>query len=267
MNDLTGKVALISGGARGIGGQTARRMAEAGAAVVIGDLLDDQGRALASEIQAAGGQASYLTLDVTSEESWQAAIDHAVSQHGKLDVLVNNAGIFVGKSIEEIALEEWHRLVAVNLTGVFLGTRLAAPALREAGAHSPKGSSIINLSSIAGLVGSMLDPLYSMTKGGVTTFTKSTALYFGRRGDPIRVNSVHPGVIETDMGEQTFRARADQTRSNDLDAARAVGAAGHALGRLGTADEVAMGIVFLASDDASFMTGSSLVVDGGLTAA
>jgi NAD(P)-dependent dehydrogenase (short-subunit alcohol dehydrogenase family) len=267
MNDLTGKVVLISGGARGIGAQAARRMSEAGAAVVIGDVLDDQGRTVASEIEAAGGRASYLGLDVSAEESWQAAIDHTVSTYGKLDVLVNNAGIFVGKSIEDVELEAWHRLVAVNLTGVFLGTRIAAPALREAGANSPKGSAIINLSSIAGLVGSMLDPLYSMTKGGVTTFTKSTALYFGRRGDPIRVNAVHPGVIETDMGEQTFQARAEQTRSNDIDAARAAGAASHALGRLGTADEVAQGIVFLASDDASFMTGSSLVVDGGLTAA
>lgn len=267
MNDLTGKVALISGAARGIGAQAARRMAEAGAAVVIGDVRDALGAATAAEITKAGGRCDFVHLDVSTEESWQAAVDHAVATYGKLDILVNNAGVFFGKSIEEVDLEDWERLVAVNLTGVFLGTRIAAPALREAGAKSPNGSVIINLSSIAGLVGSQLDPLYSMTKGGVTTFTKSTALYFGRRGDPIRVNSVHPGVIDTEMGAQTFQARADQTRSNDIDAARAVGAASHALGRLGTADEVAKAMVFLASDDASFMTGSGLVVDGGLTAA
>ena len=267
MNDLTGKVALISGAARGIGGQAARRMAEAGASVVIGDVRDELGAATAAEIAKAGGRCSFVHLDVSTEDSWQAAIDHAVSTYGKLDILVNNAGVFFGKSIEEIEFEEWERLVSVNLTGVFLGTRLAAPALRESGAKSSKGSVIVNLSSIAGLVGSQLDPLYSMTKGGVTTFTKSTALYFGRRGDPIRVNSVHPGVIDTDMGAQTFQALANQTRSNDFEAAKAVGAASHALGRLGTADEIALGVVFLASDDASFMTGSSLVIDGGLTAA
>ena len=161
----------------------------------------------------------------------------------------------------------WHKLVAVNLTGVFLGTKLAAPALRASGAKSAHGSAIVNLASIAGLVGSPLDPLYSMTKGGVTLFTKSTALAFGRKGDRIRVNAVHPGVIETDMGEQTFVRRMAVIKSNDVEVAREASRQMHPIGRLGRPDDIASAIVFLASDDAKFMTGSSLVVDGGLTAA
>jgi len=266
MNSLAGKVALISGGARGIGAETARCMAAAGASVMIGDVLDAAGQATAAAIAAGGGRAAYVPLDVTREEPWQAAVDATLRQFGKLDILVNNAGIFLGRSFMDASLDEWQRLVAVNLTGVFLGTRVCAPALAESGKASPQGSAIVNLASIAGLVGSQLDPLYSMTKGGVTLFTKSTALAFGRRGWRIRVNSIHPGVIETDMGAQTFSARAAQTGSDDLAAARAVALQQHPIGRRGTADDIARGIVFLASDDAGFMTGSGMVVDGGLTA-
>jgi NAD(P)-dependent dehydrogenase (short-subunit alcohol dehydrogenase family) len=153
------------------------------------------------------------------------------------------------------------------MTGVFLGTRVAAPALREAGKTSEHGSAIVNLASIAGLVGSQLDPLYSMTKGGVTLFTKSTALEFGRKGYRIRANSIHPGVIQTDMGEQTFVARAARTGSNDTAPARQTVINSIPWGRLGVATDIAKGIVFLASDDAGYMNGSALVVDGGVTAA
>jgi len=269
MNRLDGKVALLSGAARGIGGQTARRMAEAGAKVVIGDVLEEQGRALADEIAAAGGDARFVRLDVTSESDWDAAVKAATDAHGKLDVLLNNAGLFLGRDMEQVSLEEWNKLVSVNLTGVFLGTKHCAPALRESAKDSeasPHGSAIVNLASIAGLVGSQLDQLYSMTKGGVTTFTKATALSFGRQGDRIRVNSIHPGVIETDMGAQTYAARANQLGSNDVEAARDQALRLHPIGRLGIADDIALGIVFLASDDAGFMTGSGLVVDGGYTA-
>ena len=200
MNRLDGKVAFLSGAARGIGGATARLMAQAGAKVAIGDLLEERGRQTAKEIEVAGGQALYVPLDVTSESSWAGAIDAAVKKFGKLDVLVNNAGIFNGKGVEEASLDEWNKLVAVNLTGVVLGTRAALPHLKESGPKSPHGAAIVNLASIAGLVGSQLDPLYSLTKGGVTLFTKSTALEFGRKGYGIRVNSIHPGLIETDMG-------------------------------------------------------------------
>jgi 3(or 17)beta-hydroxysteroid dehydrogenase len=255
MNRLDGKVAFLSGAARGIGGETARLMSKAGARVAIGDVLDEPGRKLAREIDG-----FYVHLDVTDEASWAAALDATVKKYGKLDVLVNNAGIFNGKGVEDATLDEWHKLVAVNLTGVVLGTRAALPYLKKT-----KGN-IVNTASIAGLVGSQLDPLYSLTKGGVTTFTKSTALEFGRKGYGVRVNSIHPGVIDTDMGQQTFTMRARQLGSNDTEATKKVSTSMHPIGRLGVANDIAKGILFLASDDASFMTGAGLVVDGGYTA-
>ena len=261
MNKLDGKVAFLSGAARGIGAATAKLMAAAGARVAIGDVLDEQGRKTAKEIDAL-----YVHLDVTSEASWAEAMDATIKKYGKLDVLVNNAGIFIGKGVEDASLEEWHKLVAVNLTGVLLGTRAALPHLKASGATSAQGAAIVNLASIAGLVGSQLDPLYSLTKGGVTLFTKSTALEFGRKGYKIRVNSIHPGLIETDMGQQTFAMRARQQGTNDTEKARQATLALHPIGRLGVADDIAKGIVFLASDDAGFMTGAGLVVDGGWTA-
>jgi 3(or 17)beta-hydroxysteroid dehydrogenase len=267
MNRVDGKVALISGAARGIGGETAQLMAEGGAKVVIGDVLDERGRQTVAAINAGGGEAAYVHLDVTKQEDWAAAVNLATSKFGKLDVLVNNAGVFVGKGIEEISLAEWEKLVAVNMTGVFLGTRLAVPALREAAKSSEHGSAIVNLASIAGIVGSTLDPLYSMTKGGVTLFTKSAALEFGRKGYRIRVNSIHPGVIQTDMGEQTFVSRAQRAGTNDTSAARQVVTESVPWGRLGVPKDIAKGIVFLASDDAGYMNGAGLVVDGGVTAA
>jgi NAD(P)-dependent dehydrogenase (short-subunit alcohol dehydrogenase family) len=266
MNRLDGKVALISGAARGIGGETAKLMAQAGAKLVVGDVLDDRGHQSVAAITAAGAQAAYVHLDVTREPDWTAAIDLAVSRFGRLDILVNNAGVFIGKGIEEISLDEWNKLIAVNMTGVFLGTRLAAPALREAAKSSAHGSAIVNLASVAGIVGSQLDPLYSMTKGGVTLFTKSAALEFARKGYRIRVNSIHPGVIQTDMGEQTFAARAQRTGSNDTAQIRQTVADTVPWGRLGVPMDIAKGIVFLASDDAGYMNGAGLVVDGGVTA-
>jgi NAD(P)-dependent dehydrogenase (short-subunit alcohol dehydrogenase family) len=261
MNRLDGKVALISGAARGIGGETAKLMAQAGAKVVIGDVLDEPGRQTASAIDA-----EYIHLDVTKEDQWASAVDLAVNRFGKLDILVNNAGVFIGKGIEEISLAEWDRLVAVNMTGVFLGTRMAVPALREAAKSSEHGSAIVNLASIAGIVGSQLDPLYSMTKGGVTLFTKSAALEFGRKNYRIRGNSIHPGVIQTDMGAQTFVARAQRSGTNDTAAIQQSVTDTVPWGRLGVPMDIAKGIVFLASDDAGYMNGAGLVVDGGVTA-
>ncbi|MBM3549647.1 MAG: glucose 1-dehydrogenase [Alphaproteobacteria bacterium] len=266
MNRLDGKVALISGGARGIGAEAARRMVRAGANVVLGDVLDEAGQKVVREIESTGGRAIYAHLDVTRESDWNQAVSLAVSRFGGLDILVNNAGVFLGKTSEESTLAEWDWLCGVNLTGVFLGTKLALPALKERAKESPHGGSVVNVSSTAGLVGSPLAPLYSMTKGGVTMFSKSTALEFARKGYRIRVNSIHPGVIETDMGEETFRTRARYAGTNDMDTARQAGLATHPIGRFGTPGDIAGGIVFLASDDAAFMTGSSLVVDGGVTA-
>src|SRR5437764_6942978 len=217
MNRVDGKVAMISGAARGIGGETARLMVEAGAKVGIGDGLDERGGDTARGL---GEAALYVHLDVTSEADWQAAIDAVLGRWGRLDILVNNAGLFLGKDSEAATLEEWHRLSAVNLTGVFLGTKLCLPALREAAQTSPCGSAIVNLASTAGLVGSTQDPLYSMTKGGVTLFTKSAALEFARKGYKIRVNSMHPGTIDTDMGDQVLVTRARNLGTNDIEPAR-----------------------------------------------
>jgi NAD(P)-dependent dehydrogenase (short-subunit alcohol dehydrogenase family) len=169
-------------------------------------------------------------------------------------------------SLEEATLADWHRLCGVNLTGVFLGTKLSVPALRESGQRSGHGSAIVNLASVAGLVGSSNDPLYSMTKGGVTLFTKSAALEFARKGYRIRVNSIHPGTIDTDMGDQVLAIRARNLGTNDLEPAREQTLKRIPIGRMGTVTDIAKGIVFLASDDAGFMTGAGLVVDGGTTA-
>jgi 3(or 17)beta-hydroxysteroid dehydrogenase len=266
MNRLDGKVALITGAARGIGGETARLMVEAGAKVGVADVLDERGRATARALESAGGEALYLHLDVTSEVDWNAAIAAILGRFGKLDILVNNAGLFLGKDIETASLDEWQRLSAVNLTGVFLGTKSALPALRDAARTSPHGSAIVNLASTAGLVGSTQDPLYSMTKGGVTLFTKSAALEFARKSYRIRVNSIHPGTIDTDMGDQVLATRARNLGTNDIAAARAQVIDRLPIGRMGTVTDIAKGILFLASDDAAFMTGSGLVIDGGITA-
>jgi 3(or 17)beta-hydroxysteroid dehydrogenase len=266
MNRLDGKIALISGAARGIGAETARLMAEAGAKVVVGDVLDERGRETARAIENAGAEAIYTRLDVTREEDWAAAITAVTDRFGGLDILVNNAGVFLGMSIEEATLADWHRLCGVNLTGVLLGTKLALPALRDSARKSPHGSAIVNLSSVAGLVGSTGDPLYSMTKGGVALFTKSAALEFARKGYRIRVNSMHPGTTETDMGDQVLTMRARNLGTNDLEPARQQALTRIPIGRMGTVTDIAKGIVFLASDDAAFMTGAGLVVDGGTTA-
>ena len=266
MNRLDGKVALISGAARGIGAATAARMCEAGAKVVIGDVLEEAARDTVRAINDNGGECSFVPLDVTEPNSWKSAVAATVERYGELSVLVNNAGLFVGRDIETSSLDDFKRLCDVNLTGVYLGTKLALDALRSAAQDKPEGSVIVNLASVAGLVGSTLDPLYSMTKGGVTLFTKSAALEFSRKGYRIRVNSVHPGVIDTDMGAQTFAARANMGGSNDVQDARDTAISMHPLGRLGRADDIAKGIVFLASDDSGFMTGAGLVLDGGLTA-
>ncbi len=266
MNRLDGKVALISGAARGIGAETARLMIEAGAKVAIGDVLDERGRDTARALEGASGEAMYIHLDVTREEDWSAAISTVTGRFGALDILVNNAGVFLGVGLEEATLADWNRLCGVNLTGVFLGTKLALPALRDSARHSPHGSAIVNLSSVAGLVGSSNDPLYSMTKGGVALFTKSAALEFARKGYRIRVNSMHPGTIESDMGDQVLAVRARNLGTNDLEPARQQALMRIPVGRMGTVTDIAKGIVFLASDDAAFMTGAGLVVDGGTTA-
>jgi NAD(P)-dependent dehydrogenase (short-subunit alcohol dehydrogenase family) len=250
MGRLDGKVALISGGARGQGAVEAKLFAREGAKVVFGDILDEEGRKVEAEIRAQGGEATYVHLDVTRAEDWQRAVQTAEARYGKLDVLVNNAGIVIRGSIEETREEDWDRLMAVNLKGVFLGTKYALPAMRRAG-----GGSIINISSGAGIAPAPgTSAAYAASKGGVRLFTKATAVQHAR--EKIRCNSVHPGPIDTPMlrGPQ-----ADEARLAELTARVP-------LGRLGTAEEVAYGVLYLASDESAYVTGAELVIDGGRTA-
>ena len=247
---VAGKVALISGGARGIGAASARLLVREGAAVVIADLLETEGRQTEAEIAEAGGQVFFIRLDVTSEEDWQAAVRATVAHYGKLDVLVNNAGISHRTGVEETDVDAWDRVMDVNVKGVFLGTKAAIPEMRKAG-----GGSIINISSIYGIVGSTTSAAYHASKGAVRIFTKSTAIQYA--GDGIRVNSVHPGFVDTPMTEQFH---ADQQVMQDRLARTPIG-------RLGIPEDIASGILYLASDESSFVTGSELVIDGGMTAA
>lgn len=246
---LKGKVALISGGARGQGAAEARLFAREGAKVVIGDILDAEGSRLAAAIAESGGDAVYVHLDVTQEEDWRRAVGAAVSSFGKLNVLVNNAAIWRRGRVEDTTEQHWDDVLEVNAKGVFLGTKLAIPEMRKAG-----GGSIINISSTAGLVGSRTSTAYSASKGAVRLFTKATAVQYAREG--IRANSIHPGPIDTAMGDQVW----PDARSREASIART------AIGRLGTPEDIAYGALYLASDESSFVTGSELVIDGGLTA-
>src|ERR687888_333652 len=248
MGRLDGKVVLISGGARGQGATEAKLFVREGAKVVFGDILDEAGKQVEAEIRTAGGEATYLHLDVTNENSWRAAVDTAVRLYGQLNILVNNAGIYIRKRIEETTEDDLDQIMAVNVKGVFLGTKHALPALRRAGSGS-----IINISSTAGLVGNPNgSPAYTATKGAVRLFTKATAVQHAR--DNIRCNSVHPGPIDTDMLREAAGGLEEAYRRRVP------------LGRVGTTEDIAYGVLYLASDESSFVTGSELVIDGGSTA-
>ncbi|GAB3231117.1 glucose 1-dehydrogenase [Mycolicibacterium hippocampi] len=236
---LAGKVALISGGARGMGASHAREMVAHGAKVVCGDILDGEGELVAKEL---GESARYVHLDVTRTEDWEAAVAHTVAEFGGLDVLVNNAGILSIGTVEDFELSEWHRILDINLTGVFLGIRAVTPTMKNAG-HG----SIINISSIEGMAGTIACHGYTATKFAVRGLTKSTALELGQFG--IRVNSVHPGLVKTPMADWV---------PEDIFAG--------ALGRIAQPREVSNLVVYLASDESSFSTGAEFVVDGGVLA-
>jgi cyclopentanol dehydrogenase len=247
---LAGKVALISGGARGMGAAEARLFAREGARVVIGDVLEAEARAVEADVRAKGGEAVFARLDVTSEADWQQAVAIALRHFGTLNVLINNAGIGGASRLEDTTVEAWDRVMDVNAKGVFLGSKAVIPAMRQAG-----GGSIVNISSQLGLVG-MADssPQYQASKGAVRLLTKLTALQYAKEG--IRANSVHPGPIVTPMTE---RRRAEPAIYESM-------VSRIPLGRYGEADEVAYGVLYLASDESAFVTGSELVIDGGWTA-
>jgi len=260
---LPGKVAIVTGGASGIGAETARTFALHGASVVLCDMQDGLGLGVAGEIVAAGGIAEYRTLDVCKEDQWIALVADVEKKFGRIDILGNIAGIsgrpagvtiqasgvMTGMALQEQTLESWNRIMEVNSTGVFLGTKSVYPAMKRAG-----GGSIINISSICGIVGSFANAAYHASKGAVRIFSKSAALQYAK--DQIRVNSVHPGFVDTPMarpgllGNESGKARMDATP----------------LGRFGKPSDIALGCLYLASDDAAWVTGSELVIDGGMTA-
>lgn len=254
MNRLTGKVALVTGGAVGIGRAACTRMAQEGAAVAIADVRDADGRALAADLVAAGHRAAFWHMDVSREAEVASVVGEVVATFGRLDVLVNNAGIVgANKPTHEVTEAEWDALMAVNVKGVFFCTKHAVPHLKRAG-----GGSIMNLSSIYGLIGSADVPPYHASKGAVRLMSKTDALTYAP--DRIRVNSIHPGYIWTPMLEN-FAAQ-----SGDVAAVRAGLNTKQPLGRIGEPDDIAWGIVYLASDESKFMTGAELVIDGGYTA-
>jgi NAD(P)-dependent dehydrogenase (short-subunit alcohol dehydrogenase family) len=246
---LTGRVALVTGSGSGIGAAVARRLASEGAAVLVTDIQEEAGTRVAGQIKEGGGRAAYAHLDVTSEADWETAVALAVSDFGGLDILVNNAGTGDLAAIEDTSLADWVRTIGVDQTGVFLGMKTAAAALAASG-HG----SVINISSIFGTSGGFgTSPAYHAAKGAIRTLTKNIALHWADRG--VRVNSVHPGFIDTAM--------LDQARGTPFERAMLEATP---MGRLGQPAEVAAGVAYLASDDASFVTGLELYIDGGYTA-
>jgi len=256
VGDLEGRVALVTGGARGLGAAAAKALAAEGAKVVVTDVSD--GSAVAAEI---GG--AYIKHDVTSEDDWIAAIAFAKQTFGGLDILVNNAGIFWMKPIALETLEAFRRMQQVNVEGVFLGLKHAIPAIAERGDKWDGGGSIINLSSVAGIIGSPMTLAYNASKGAVRLMTKAAALECARAGQKVRVNSVHPGIINTSMMTEAAEAIAGASGVNDT---MERFASFHPMGHMGRDIDIANAVAFLASSKAAFMTGSEMVVDGGMTA-
>jgi 3alpha(or 20beta)-hydroxysteroid dehydrogenase len=246
MSSLDGKVAIVTGAARGMGAAEVRRLHGAGATVVAADILDEDGAAL---VESLGARASYLHLDVTSEEAWFAAVEQVEREFGHLDVLVNNAGILKFNALADTPLAEFREVLDVNLVGTFLGMKAAIPAMKRAG-----GGSIVNISSTEGLAGTVFCGAYTASKFGVRGITKVAAIEYG--ADKIRVNSVHPGGIDTPMTRAVM----------DEEGRKYVGKRVAGLKRMGEADEVAGVVLFLAGDDSSYCTGAEFVVDGGVTA-
>ena len=247
---LEGKVAFISGGSRGMGAVEAIMFAAEGACVAIGDVREEEAQKVVEQINETGGRAIFLPLDVTREDQWNSAIAATVSEFGKLDILVNNAGIGGTSMIEDTTVEQWDRVMDINAKGVFLGTKAAISEMRRAG-----GGAIINISSQLGLVGmDISSPQYQASKGAVRLLTKSTAIQYAKEG--IRANSVHPGPVNTPLTE---------LRRGDPEIQRIM-LSRIPMGRYGESAEIAYGVLFLASDESSFMTGSELVMDGGWTA-
>lgn len=261
---LQGRVAFVSGGLRGIGYACVERFLAEGAVVVLSDL--DNPEDASATMALLGEGASYLQADVTREEDWQRALDHVIQAHGALHVLVNNAGIDLTGPVETISMADWRSIMGVNVDGVFMGTRVFVPLLAKSGAAVKGGASIINVSSIMGLTGYSEVSAYNASKGAVRMFTKGIAIEFAKKQMPIRANSVHPGFVETPLLNAGFQRWVDKGFAEKTDDLVAAMNAATPIGRLARPEEIAGAIFFLASDDASYITGSELIVDGGWTA-
>ncbi len=255
MGRVDGKIAMITGGAMGLGKAAALLLSREGAAISLTDINEAEGRRTADEIAAGGGEALFQVHDVSDPERWVEVIDATTARFGRLDVLVNNAGIAIAANVETTTLEDWRRTMAVNLDGVFYGTQQAIRVMKETG-----GGSIINLSSIDGIIGEAELAAYCASKGGVRTFTKAAAVHCGQAGYRIRVNSIHPGYIVTPQHVSYLKALGTYEEENEKARRR------HPIGYLGEPNDVAYGVLYLASDESKFVTGSELVIDGGYVA-
>lgn len=264
-NSLQGKVALVTGAAGGIGAACTQALAEAGASVMATDIDGAACEAVAFSLEAHGHRVMSMRQDVCQEARWEEVVESTVRDLGGLDILVNNAGIYIGGTLETNSLEDVNRVHRINVDSIFLGMKYAVQAMKPEGAAG-NGGSIINLSSVAGLVGVPGHSAYGSTKGAVRLYTKHAAAEFGALGYGVRVNSVHPGLIETDMGAAVFQDFVDIGMVATVEEAREYVLSLTALGRLGTAEDVAGMVLFLASDASSYVTGSEFVVDGGLSA-
>ncbi|CAG2533132.1 NAD(P)-dependent dehydrogenase [Maribacter dokdonensis] len=256
MDRVKNKVAIVTGGASGLGKSSAILLAREGAKIVITDVDDENGNKVVQDIKNDGGEAIFIKQDVSKEEEWKMVIETTIKTYGKLHIVANSAGIGIGGTVEDVTLDDWKNLIDVNLHGTFLGTQYGIKGMKETG----EGGSIINFSSIEGLIGDPNLPAYNASKGGVTIFTKSAALHCAKQGYKIRVNSIHPAYIWTPMVENFLKAQGNvEEGKKQLESL-------HPVGHLGEPDDIGYGVVYLASDESKFMTGSELVIDGGYTA-
>lgn len=266
MNRVDGKIAIVTGGARGLGAASAKRLAEGGAQVVVTDLREELGAKTVAEINEAGGSAIFLSHDTASEQQWIEVVAKTTDHFGGVDVLLNNAGIGTGSRIDKMELKDWQHMMSINLEGVFLGMKHCIPPMRERASKWEGGGSIINVSSIMGFIGAPGSTAYCASKGGVRIATKAAALECGQLGFNIRVNSIHPGYMETEGLQSALRAIAKGGGDDAREAARQDMLNATPIGRLGKPKDIANGVLFLASDDSSFITGTELVIDGGALA-
>lgn len=266
MERLKGRVALVTGALRGIGLAAAERMLAEGASVVLTDLAEPDDAEVADVLARLGAAAHYMPLDVTREGDWQAAAAQVRAGHGRLDVLVANAGTESTSRVEELALADWHRVMAVNVDGLFLGVKHCAPLMEETGRTTRGGASVIAISSIMGIVGIADSSAYNTSKGAVRLFCKAVAVEFAGKRMPIRVNSVHPGFVRTRLLEDGMANWVEKGMGESVESLMDGLGATTPMGRIADPSEIASALAFLASDDASYITGAELVVDGGWTA-